>query len=194
MLVGSELVRSWFEPNSVMKFGFEPVCDQLRTSFEPASVMEFGFKNIGNWRRTVGEQMQVRSFTDHDQCPVLVDHLTFGNRRAVDVDDPEQRGQRRSGGHLAPQRHVAVSLRSRRRRAPDQRPICNRHPARRRRYPSVTRGPTSARRIVPLINILPDRPPIRLRGTPQSVADQGEDELPEGRTPFHLEKRRHKMQ
>ena len=35
------LVRSWFEP--VTEFGFEPVCDQLRTSFEPASVMEFGF-------------------------------------------------------------------------------------------------------------------------------------------------------
>jgi len=42
-LVGSELVWSWFEPDSVMEFGFEPVCDQLRTSFEPASVMEFGF-------------------------------------------------------------------------------------------------------------------------------------------------------
>jgi len=27
-----------------MEFGFEPVCDQLRTRFEPASVMEFGFK------------------------------------------------------------------------------------------------------------------------------------------------------
>jgi len=26
-----------------MEFGFEPVCDQLRTSFEPAIVMEFGF-------------------------------------------------------------------------------------------------------------------------------------------------------
>jgi len=26
-----------------MEFGFEPVCDQLRTSFEPASVIEFGF-------------------------------------------------------------------------------------------------------------------------------------------------------
>jgi len=26
-----------------MEFGFEPVCDQLRTSFEPASAMEFGF-------------------------------------------------------------------------------------------------------------------------------------------------------
>jgi len=26
-----------------MEFGFEPVCDHLRTSFEPASVMEFGF-------------------------------------------------------------------------------------------------------------------------------------------------------
>ena len=25
-----------------MEFGFEPVCDQLRTSFERASVMEFG--------------------------------------------------------------------------------------------------------------------------------------------------------
>ena len=29
---GSELVRSWFEPDSVMEFGFEPVCDQLQTS------------------------------------------------------------------------------------------------------------------------------------------------------------------
>jgi len=27
-----------------MEFGFEPVCNQLRTSSEPASVMEFGFK------------------------------------------------------------------------------------------------------------------------------------------------------
>jgi len=36
-LVGSELVRSWFEPDRVMEFGFEPVCDQLRTSFEPAT-------------------------------------------------------------------------------------------------------------------------------------------------------------
>jgi len=26
-----------------MEFGFEPVCDQLRTSFEPASIMEFRF-------------------------------------------------------------------------------------------------------------------------------------------------------
>jgi len=41
---GSKLVRSWFEPDSVMEFGFEPVCDQLRTGFEAASVMEFGFK------------------------------------------------------------------------------------------------------------------------------------------------------
>jgi len=45
---GSELVRSRsptsFEPDSVMEFGFEPLCDQLRTSFELASVMEFGFK------------------------------------------------------------------------------------------------------------------------------------------------------
>jgi len=31
---GSELVRSWFDPDIVMEFGFEP-----------ASVMEFGF----NW-------------------------------------------------------------------------------------------------------------------------------------------------
>jgi len=30
-----------------MEFGFEPVCDQLRTSFEPASVMEFGFQQQG---------------------------------------------------------------------------------------------------------------------------------------------------
>jgi len=37
---------SCFEPDSVMEFGFEPVCDQLRTSFEPASVMEFGFNQI----------------------------------------------------------------------------------------------------------------------------------------------------
>jgi len=29
-----------------MEFGFEPVCDQLRTSLEPASVMEFGFKQF----------------------------------------------------------------------------------------------------------------------------------------------------
>jgi len=48
-LAGSKLVRSRFEAgsklvtDSVMEFGFEPVCDQLRTSFEPASVMESGF-------------------------------------------------------------------------------------------------------------------------------------------------------
>jgi len=34
---------SWFELDSVMEFGFEPVCDQLQTSSESASVMEFGF-------------------------------------------------------------------------------------------------------------------------------------------------------
>ena len=33
-----QLVRSW------LLTSFEPVCDQLRTSFEPDSVMEFGFK------------------------------------------------------------------------------------------------------------------------------------------------------
>jgi len=43
MLAGSELVQSWFELDSVMEFGFEPVCDELQTSSEPASVMEFGF-------------------------------------------------------------------------------------------------------------------------------------------------------
>jgi len=31
MLAGSELVRSWFEPNSVMEFSFEPASNQLRT-------------------------------------------------------------------------------------------------------------------------------------------------------------------
>jgi len=31
-LAGSEMARSWFEPDNVMEFGFEPVCDQLRTS------------------------------------------------------------------------------------------------------------------------------------------------------------------
>ena len=29
-----------------MEFRFEPVCDQLRTSFEPDSVMEFGFNLV----------------------------------------------------------------------------------------------------------------------------------------------------
>jgi len=34
----------WYEAGSkLVRNGFEPVCDQLRTSFEPASVMEFGF-------------------------------------------------------------------------------------------------------------------------------------------------------
>jgi len=46
------MVRSWsptsFEPDSVMEFGFEPVCDQLRTSFGPASAMEFGFYQTCN--------------------------------------------------------------------------------------------------------------------------------------------------
>ena len=63
-LAGSELVRSWFEPDSVMEFGFEPapnqlafkagsklVGDQLRTSFEPASVMEFGFYRAAECRK-----------------------------------------------------------------------------------------------------------------------------------------------
>jgi len=31
-LADSELVRSWFEPDSVMEFGFEPASNQLRTS------------------------------------------------------------------------------------------------------------------------------------------------------------------
>jgi len=31
MLSGSEMVRIWFEADSLMEFGFEPVCDQLRT-------------------------------------------------------------------------------------------------------------------------------------------------------------------
>ena len=35
-LVGSELVRSWFEPDSVMEFDFE-VSNLSATSFEPAS-------------------------------------------------------------------------------------------------------------------------------------------------------------
>jgi len=39
----SNPLRTSFEPDSVMEFGFEPVCDQLRTNFEPGSVMEFGF-------------------------------------------------------------------------------------------------------------------------------------------------------
>jgi len=45
-LVGSELVRSWFEPDSVIEFGFEAASNQLRTSSEPASVKEFGFKRL----------------------------------------------------------------------------------------------------------------------------------------------------
>jgi len=49
---GSRLVRSRsptsFEPDSVMEFDFEPVCDQLRTSFEAASIMEFGFNPLTN--------------------------------------------------------------------------------------------------------------------------------------------------
>jgi len=43
---GSKLVQRWFKPDSVMEFGFEPVCDHLQTSFEPASVMEFGFNCV----------------------------------------------------------------------------------------------------------------------------------------------------
>ena len=38
---GSELVRRWFEPDSVM----ELASNKLRTSSEPAIVMEFGFKS-----------------------------------------------------------------------------------------------------------------------------------------------------
>ena len=57
---GSELVRSWFEPDSVMEFGFEPVCDQLRTSIEPASVMEFGLSEIPIvWTATVLTLMRI---------------------------------------------------------------------------------------------------------------------------------------
>jgi len=48
-LAGSELVRSWFEPDSVMEFGFEAASNQLRISSEPASVMEFGFKWMHNF-------------------------------------------------------------------------------------------------------------------------------------------------
>jgi len=45
---GSELVRSWFKPDSVMEFGFEPASNQLRTSSELASVLEFGFNSVSN--------------------------------------------------------------------------------------------------------------------------------------------------
>ena len=38
------LVRSWFETGRrQVRTSFDPVCDQLRTTFEPDSVMEFGF-------------------------------------------------------------------------------------------------------------------------------------------------------
>jgi len=54
-LADSKLVRSGsptsFESDRLMEFGFEPVCDQLRTSFEPASVMEFGFLNTESIHR-----------------------------------------------------------------------------------------------------------------------------------------------
>ena len=40
---GSKLVRSLFEPDTVMEFGFDPASNELITSSEPASVMEFGF-------------------------------------------------------------------------------------------------------------------------------------------------------
>jgi len=39
----SQTVRTSFEPDSVMEFGFERVCDQLRSSFEPGSVNDLAF-------------------------------------------------------------------------------------------------------------------------------------------------------
>ena len=38
-----------------------------------------------------------KSATDHDQCPVFVDHLPFGDGSAIDINDPEQCSQRWSG-------------------------------------------------------------------------------------------------
>ena len=53
------MVRSCFEADSVMEFGFVPVCDQLRTSFEPTSVMEFGFNKF--FRAEFGRQYRLPS-------------------------------------------------------------------------------------------------------------------------------------
>ena len=51
---GSKLVRSWFDSDSVMEFGFEPAPNQLRTSSEAASVMEFGFRSQALYHAYVG--------------------------------------------------------------------------------------------------------------------------------------------
>jgi len=48
---GRRQVRSW-SPTS-----FEPVCDQLRTSFEPDSVMEFGFKSANERILKIDQQL-----------------------------------------------------------------------------------------------------------------------------------------
>ena len=53
---GSELVRSWFEPDSVMNLA----SNLSATSFEPASVMEFGFYR-GNSR--VAQMYSILSIT-----------------------------------------------------------------------------------------------------------------------------------
>ena len=71
-IAGSELVRSWFEPDSVMEFGFEPVCDQLRTSFEPASVMEFGFRSTQRKLMREFEPKFKQMFCDQVVFPVFV--------------------------------------------------------------------------------------------------------------------------
>ena len=52
---GSKLVRSWFESDSVMEFGFEPASSQLRTSSEPASV-QFSYLNDIICRYKIGYQ------------------------------------------------------------------------------------------------------------------------------------------
>ena len=50
-----------------MEFGFEPVCDQLRTSSEPPSVMEFGFyrRSTGALYLTPTLTLTLKNLVDH---------------------------------------------------------------------------------------------------------------------------------
>jgi len=63
--------------------------------------------------------------TDHDKCPVLVDHLTLGHRRSVTVQNPEDRRHLRSSFDFASHKHVSVSNVRPARLAAYDRSVCN---------------------------------------------------------------------
>jgi len=64
-----------------MEFGFEPVCDQLRTSFEPASVMEFGFYGLSILDTTHLQSAQKKNNALFFCCAILTRRTGKHKRR-----------------------------------------------------------------------------------------------------------------